>query len=289
LQVVYASGVQPGEDPTGNWEFEEALDIEYAHAMAPKATIYLVEAASNSWSDLLTGVKVASSLIQCGQTNCPSGGTGTGEVIMSWGNSEFPGETSYDGYFTTPGVVYFSSAGDSSVVQWPCTSPNIVCAGGTSTARNYSTGNFLYEVTWDQGGGGLSAYEGRPSYQSTVVNLGSTTFRGVPDVSFNAGYNTAFWVWDSEGFQINDETLAGWLLGWGTSFADVGWAGIVNVAGKFAPSSISELTTIYKNRFVSSDIRDITSGVCGDYDGYPAIPGWDFCTGVGSPLGYGGK
>jgi hypothetical protein len=208
---------------------------------------------------------------------------------MSWGNSEFPGETSYDGYFTTPGVVYFSSAGDSSVVSWPCTSPNVVCAGGTSTARNFSTGNFLYEVTWDQGGGGLSAYEGRPSYQSTVANLGSTTFRGVPDVSFNSGYNTAFWVWDSEGFQINDETLAGWLLGWGTSFADVGWAGIVNVAGRFAPSSISELTTIYRNRFVSSDIRDITSGLCGPYDGYPAVNGWNFCTGVGSPVGYGGK
>ena len=83
FQVVYATGVQPGEDPTGNWEFEAAADIEYAHALAPKATIYLVEAASESMSDLLTAVKVASSLIQCGQTNCPSGGTGTGEVIMS--------------------------------------------------------------------------------------------------------------------------------------------------------------------------------------------------------------
>jgi hypothetical protein len=165
----------------------------------------------------------------------------------------------------------------------------VVCVGGTSTAHDFSTGNFVNEVTWDQGGGGLSAYEARPSYQSTVVHLGSTTFRGVPDVSFNAGYNTAFWVWDSEGFQIADETLAGWILGYGTSFGDVGWAGIVNAAGSFAPSSASELTTIYGNRFVPSNIRDITSGLCGDYDGYTAMPGWDFCTGVGSPVGYGGK
>ena len=42
-----------------NWNIEEALDIEWAHAMAPSAKIYLVEAASSSYSDLLTAVSVA--------------------------------------------------------------------------------------------------------------------------------------------------------------------------------------------------------------------------------------
>jgi hypothetical protein len=51
FQVVYANGVQPPRDL--GWELEEALDVEYAHAMAPNATLYLVEAASASDSALL--------------------------------------------------------------------------------------------------------------------------------------------------------------------------------------------------------------------------------------------
>jgi kumamolisin len=43
---------------------EAALDIEYAHGLAPKAIIYVVEAASNSLSDLFAGVEVASRLVQ---------------------------------------------------------------------------------------------------------------------------------------------------------------------------------------------------------------------------------
>ena len=57
FQVVYASGSQPPEDPTGGWEFEESVDIEYSHAMAPNATIYLVEANSNGSGDLLPVVQ----------------------------------------------------------------------------------------------------------------------------------------------------------------------------------------------------------------------------------------
>jgi hypothetical protein len=63
----------------------------------------------------------------------------------------------------------------------------------------------------------------------------------------------------------------------------------VNTAGKFAPSTVSELTTIYANRSVASKIHDITVGYCGPYDGYTTLSGWDMCTGVGSPVGYGGK
>ncbi|MGA8231527.1 MAG: hypothetical protein WB795_08605, partial [Candidatus Acidiferrales bacterium] len=91
--VVYASGTRPSPDPTGGWELEEALDIEWSHAIAPKAKIFLVEAASNSNTDLLTGVAVASKLV------AENGG---GEVSMSWGEGEFSGETAYDNNFTKP-------------------------------------------------------------------------------------------------------------------------------------------------------------------------------------------
>jgi len=122
--VVYAGGSAPPVDPTGGWELEEALDIEYAHAMAPHARLYLVEAASNYDSDLFAAIQVANNLVVCGRTSsCPLGSRGRGEVSMSWGGGEFPQEASLDGYFTAPGVVYFAAAGDYPGVIYPCASP----------------------------------------------------------------------------------------------------------------------------------------------------------------------
>ncbi|HEY8669723.1 MAG TPA: hypothetical protein VIL63_02695, partial [Terriglobales bacterium] len=110
LTVVYAAGTQPPLDPSGGWELEESLDIEWAHSMAPKAKLYLVEAASNSFIDLLTAEFVATSLVQA---------AGGGEVSNSWGGGEFDGESTVDFVFTGRGVVFFASAGDGPGVIWP--------------------------------------------------------------------------------------------------------------------------------------------------------------------------
>ena len=61
--VVYAGGLEPPTDPSGGWEVEESLDIEWSHAMAPNAKIYLVEANSNSFDDLITAVTVANTIV----------------------------------------------------------------------------------------------------------------------------------------------------------------------------------------------------------------------------------
>jgi kumamolisin len=302
LQVVYEDGLVPAVDPTGGWEVEESLDIEMAHAMAPNATIYLVEAQSNYFSDLLTSVEIASNLVQCGQTEqnpttyavgtCPSGSTGTGEVSMSWGGGEFSGETADDAYFTTAGVVYFASSGDAPGTIWPCTSPDVLCAGGTSIRRNPSTGNYIGEGAWNEAGSGLSLYESIPSYQSSISSLVGTA-RGVPDVSFDANPITGVWVWDSFGFALDvyDEppNSEGWYIVGGTSVSSPALAGIINRAGAFAASSNAELTTIYAHMSTAGDYRDITSGYCGPYQGYQSATGWDFCTGIGSDEGYSGK
>ena len=152
FQVVYANGRRPAVN--ANWNIEAALDIEWAHAMAPTAKIYLVEAASASYSDLLTAVSVANSLLKS---------AGGGEVSMSWGGSEFSTETNYDAYFTQPGVVYFAASGDSPGVIWPSTSPNVVSVGGTSISRNAITGAFQQEIAWQSSGSGPSVYETRPA------------------------------------------------------------------------------------------------------------------------------
>jgi kumamolisin len=284
--VVYASGTRPSPDPTGGWELEEALDIEWSHAMAPKAKIFLVEAASNSNTDLLTGVAVASKLV------AENGG---GEVSMSWGEGEFSGETAYDNNFTKPGVVYFASSGDSPGVEWPSASPNIVSAGGTSTVHNPVTGAFEGSIAWQSGGGGPSAYERRPRYQNSVASsVGG--MRGTPDLSFDADPDTGVWIYDTTPYEFLDFPPAGIqtvVIGWtpvgGTSVSSPSLSGIVNVAGRFAMSSAAELSLMYSNLGNNRAFLDVNYGTCGPYEGYFAASGWDFCTGIGTDSGLFGK
>lgn len=61
FQTVYASGKKPAYD--AGWEFEESLDVQWAHAMAPGAEIVLVEAASSSFADLMTAEDMASKMV----------------------------------------------------------------------------------------------------------------------------------------------------------------------------------------------------------------------------------
>ena len=276
FSVVYASGTQPAQDPTGGWEVEESLDIEWAHAMAPNAQIYLVEAASNNNSDLYAAVVVASGLVKA---------AGGGEVSMSWGGAEYAGEKLADAIFKTSGVVYFASAGDAPGVGYPSASPFVVSAGGTTLSMNLSTGGFRQALAWENTGGGASLYEPTPSYQSGVSGLNGA--RGTPDIAFDADPNTGVWVLDS----IPSDGQGGpgtWYVVGGTSVAAPSLAGIVNAAGHFYNSTATELGVIYAFAGLGT-FKDVTAGICGPYAGYLASSGYDFCTGEGSPNGYSGK
>jgi len=280
FHVVYANGSAPAEDPTGGWELEEALDIEYTHAMAPNATIYLVEAASNYNSDLFYAVQVASNLIACGKTTtCPKGSKGKGEVSMSFSGGEYSQESYYDSVFTTPGVVYFAASGDAAGTGYPCVSPNVVCVGGASNSRSIETGDLIAQIGWSDAGSGISYYEPIPSYQSShkaiAAQLGG--YRGVPDVSANANPTTGAWVWDTF---LYDGDEAGWFTVGGTSLATPLTAGMTNSLGNFAASSNLQLTELYE---AAPFTTDITYGACYYYSAYYAAPGWDLCTGMGSP------
>ena len=267
----------PPQDSTGSWEFEESLDIEMAHAMAPSATIYLVEAYSNNDSDLFPAVVLASNLVSA---------AGGGEVSMSWSGSEFSGETGYDtSTFATAGIVYFAAAGDASGANYPCTSPNVACVGGTTLSRNPATGDFEQQSAWYDTGGGISAYEPIPSYQSAISSIVGTQ-RGVPDVAFVADTRTPVYVYDST--PINGQSGPWWLAG-GTSVGTPAWAGIANAMGRKYKSTSAELTAIYGELGVTTDFTDIVTGNCGYYAGLLAQKGWDQCTGVGVNVGRTGK
>ncbi|MGA2602244.1 MAG: hypothetical protein ABSH09_35200, partial [Bryobacteraceae bacterium] len=265
FQVVYAppggsppgsctgSATQPPSAMNTGWDVEESLDIEWSHAMAPGATIYLVEAQSSSNSDLFCAVSVASTLVSA---------AGGGEVSMSWGGGEFPSETTYDAVFTTPKVVYFASSGDNPGVYYPSASPNVVSVGGTSVSYDANNGAFIGENTWQSSGGGASAYESRPSYQASVSFIVGSQ-RGVPDVSSDGNPYTGVWVWDS---------LEGpyWYTVGGTSVSSPTWAGIVNTAGTFAASSNAELSKLYADLSGGLGfgyLTDIVLGDCGPYVG----------------------
>jgi len=276
FQVVYAPGSQPesGGNYIASWNMEAALDIEYAHAMAPGAKIYLVEAASDSNSDLDYAVQVAATL------------PGVKEVSMSWGGGESSYEAIYyDPVFTASGVVYLASSGDSSdEMEYPAASPNVVSCGGTSVNRNVN-GAFLSETAWNETGCGPSAYEPRPSYQNGVASVVGTK-RGVCDFSFDANPNTGVYVYDSTPLWGE----AGWWILGGTSVASPSLAGVLNLAASsgngFAANTAAEQARIYGSLGKANAFRDITSGTDGRYS---CKVGYDFITGVGSPNGLVGK
>jgi kumamolisin len=285
FQVVYATGVQPTND-TG-WALEEALDIEMAHAMAPNAKVILVEAASDSNTDLVFAEDVASGLVAA---------AGGGEVSNSWGGDEFAGQLAFDPHFSTPKVVYFASTGDTPGVSWPSTSVNVVAVGGTSTSRWPSTGAFRFESSWSDGGGGSSAIVPRPAYQNSIRSIVGTQ-RGVPDISADANPITGVWVACGPGCGQPPGT---WYTVGGTSVSSPLVAAMTNGAGRFAPNTASELRTIYANsdypRFGPwRRFNNVVHGICGPFAGYATNnmngwvpPSWDYCTGVGSPKGLSG-
>jgi hypothetical protein len=276
LTVVYATGTPPPPDPfNGDWDLEQALDMEWAHAMAPQAKIYLVQAASQNLSDLLQAELVASNLVIA---------AGGGEISNSWGYPESSSSTAIvdDGYFGAPGVAYFASTGDSAFsLNYPAVSPNVVAAGGTSLQRD-AAGNFIGESYWDNiyggGGGGLSTSESRPSYQNIIANIVGT-HRGVPDLSTDADPLSGVAVYDSTPYSYGQ---VGWVQLGGTSVSSPTLAGIANLAA--AADSTGVLAQIYGNyasplKYVA-EYHDITKGNSN------CKVGWDICSGVGSPLAY---
>jgi len=267
------SATKPPTDPTGGWEQEEALDIEYAHSMAPQAKLYLVEAQSDQLGDLLCAVITGSNLVKA---------AGGGEVGMSWGTPEFPQETIVDPVFTTPGVVYLASIGDSPGVTYPAASPNVVSVGGTSIGRNPITGAFIVESSWQIGGGGPSAFEPRPIYQRGMATVVGNT-RGTPDLALDSNPYTGVWVLDNYRPPATCAAQCWYIMG-GTSVAVATLTGIVNASNNFASSGSAELLGIYTQP--PSAFNNIRIGSCGPYMGYLTITAWDFCTGLGSPSGY---
>jgi kumamolisin len=266
LTVTWPGGKNKKPPVYNDWIVEEALDIEWAHSMAPQAKLFLVESVQVNTDPTWAAVKLAAKLV------AENGG---GVVSMSWGDPEVKQEKSWDKYFTTPGVVYFAASGDSGlgVSIYPGASPNVVSVGGTFFNRDKS-GKFVNEIYYTNGGGGdISPFEKIPSYQSGVANIVGT-HRGYPDVASDFCCAVIY-------------VQGSWFSVGGTSWASPTFAGIVNAAANRQQSTVDELTWIYGELAnpteYKADFNDITQG-----DSRCTV-GWDLCTGAGSPRTYVGK
>lgn len=273
--VVNQSGgsSMPSTDPSAGWEVEESLDVEWAHAMAPGANIVLVEANSDSDSDLFAAVGYAESKL-----------SNVSVISMSWGSDDSAADASNDQalsaeYLVTPsghqGITFVASSGDDGHPNFPAESPNVLAVGGTDLYLN-SNNTISSETAWEpqnidgetySGGGGVSVeFPGRD----------------VPDVSYDAGVGYA--VYDSF------DGTGGWIDVGGTSAGAPQWSALVAIAdqgraldGLATLGTTNNASQIRAAVFAapSADFNDITVGST-EYES--AGPGYDLATGLGSPV-----
>jgi hypothetical protein len=254
------------------WALESALDVEWAHAIAPDADIILVETYSANISDLIQGAMQYIDSVP-----------GVSVVNMSFDVGEFNDESQYDDSLVTPsdhqGITVLAASGDTgSGASYPSASPDAVSVG--STSLTVSGDSYSGETGAPDSGGGPSADETKPSYQSGVD---SSDMRDTPDVSIDGNPNTGIAVYDSS----NGGPDTPWYKVGGSSGAAVLWSGLIAIAdqGRVADGGTTlngptqTLPALYS--LGSSDFHDITSGSNG---GYSAGSGYDLVTGLGTPV-----
>jgi len=257
--------------PDDGWSLEIALDVEWAHAMAPQANILLVESTTNEDPDFLAAVDYARRQ------------PGVVAVSMSWGESEYAGESAVDAHLTTPaghnGVTFLAASGDNGEQPLsPSTSPNAIAVGGTSLFIAYGF-DFSSEVGWLFSSGGISAYNPKPAYQKGAVSSWSTTRRTGPDVAYNADSLHGFAVY-------NSSDGSGWDVVGGTSAGTPQWAALVAIADQGrALKGLSSLdgptqTLPALYQMPGYDFNDITVGSNFQYS---CTADYDLVTGLGSP------
>jgi subtilase family serine protease len=289
--TVQVIGSNPGGRGNG-WDMETSLDVEWAHVVAPGATIILSVAPNASNSALLAAVDAAVA-------------AGASVVSMSWGGTESSGELSYDYHFNKPNVTFVASSGDGGElttlpeVEWPAASPNVVGVGGTSLYLD-SSGNRIAgpsgptETAWSDSGGGLSSFYSTPAWQGpqpppqgSAWNIWSK--RGVPDVGYVADPNTGLYVYCS-----TYSRRGSWFQVGGTSAGAPQWAALIALANQGRGSGVSGNNDIYSTSVAgtpptinANNFLDISSGSDGSDPDDISVVGYDLVTGLGSPVATG--
>jgi subtilase family serine protease len=261
-KVNQSGGTKPPH-ANGGWAQEISLDLDMVSAICPNCHILLVEASSNSLTNLGTAVNEAAAL-------------GANEISTSYGGSESSRDTSYDAtYFNHPGVAITASSGDAGYgAQYPAASQYVTAVGGTSLVRASNTRGWS-ETAWSGAGSGCSAFDPKPSWQTDS----GCSHRTVADVSAVADPNTGVSVYDTY-------STSGWLVFGGTSVASPIIASVYALAGNTATVTYPTVTP-YSNASSLNDITSGSNGTCGTSYLCNAGSGYDGPTGLGTPNGVG--
>jgi kumamolisin len=283
----------PGQDSP---DTEVMLDIEVAGAVAPGANIvvYFSNFTEQGWVDAITTAVHDN-------VHTPS------VLSISWGFAEGQSIWSAQAIQTvneafqaaaTMGVTVCCAAGDDGSrdqvddglahCDFPASSAFVLACGGTTLQFNGN--NITSETVWNDGpdggatGGGVSDSIDLPTWQANAkvpasVNPGGRIGRGVPDIAGNADPETGYLV-----LADGQQGVVG-----GTSAVAPLWAGLIARINQKLGTPVGFLNPLlYAQVVIANALNDITKGsndITGEIGGYSAGPGWDACTGFGSPNG----
>jgi subtilase family serine protease len=245
--------------PDSGWAVEISLDLDMVSAMCPACKIVLVEADSNSFTDLGASVDMAVT-------------KGADIVSNSYSGSEF---ATHNKDYSHPGHVIVAAADDDGIgPQQPCSYQTIVCVGGTSLAKGGGTRGWT-ETAWRYTGSGCSEAVAKPTWQHDKGCRNRTE----TDVSAIADPETGVAIYDSY-------EMCCWYVYGGTSVATPLIASVYALAGNAASQHAAE--NIWDGK--GDHLFDITSGrngPCQQRYLCHARPGYDGPTGWGTPNGLG--
>jgi type II secretory pathway pseudopilin PulG len=302
-------------------ETENTLDVEWAHAIAPRASIVLV-IGSNTPPDSAEGV---CSFVGIQDALNYAITNHLGQVIsMSYGGSELGtiADTAADKqaeqeYYraghamlqtaASEQITVIASAGDTGVtnpndtenpdsywktpnISWPASDPDVLAVGGTMLTVNEETGDYASEHVWNEEGaatgGGLSQVFAEPDYQKSVLQQAILQGqRGIPDVAFPSADFLIYQPDTSGPLGQLQPTWRHWAVIGGTSASAPCWAGLIALANQMRGKPLGFVQpALYSLQ--GKGLHDITEGnnSFAGVKGYSAQKGYDLVSGWGTPI-----
>jgi subtilase family serine protease len=325
LKVIQPAGAVPPFEPSSvemsGWAFETSLDVEYSHAMAPKASILLVETPEAETEGVagFPPIVAAENYVidhKLGQVISQS----FGATEETFGNPKnlLPLRSAFENAALN-GVTVLGASGDEGVAgetlnetfyhrqvnSWPSSDPLVTSVGGTQLHLTEEGKRTQPDNVWNdtlvgipaEGGGGPSHIFLRPSYQY-LLETGSGERRATPDISMSAAVNGGVLVYTSYVSTVPEEPAPNtFSVVGGTSEATPLFAGVVAIADQIAGHPLGQINPrMYQLalRPKGGGIVDITSGnntftdlngkgkVLFTILGYEAQPGYDMASGLGT-------
>lgn len=311
FKVIQPAGPVPPYRPSGarpGWALETSLDVEWAHAMAPGASILLVETPTPAGSDGNPQLVAAERyVVDHHLADVISQSFGAAEVsvprsdVLQLRSAYVDAEDNHVSVLAATGdsgATESNGAGSyytSPQVNWPAIDPLVTAVGGTELHLNSAGQRTSPDTVWNDTfatrppapaatGGGLSKYFTRPYFQDGVAGVVGK-MRGVPDIAMNAANSSSVIVY------VSFPGLApGWYPVGGTSEATPLLAGVVAIADGYADADLGfinpALYTMYAQH--APGLIDVTQGnntVAFGHTtvvGYSARVGYDLVSGVGS-------